>query len=154
MNRAKPKIALKDVKEDAELVLERNCRECIGRMFRARARYQRAEPGCEADYRAAFVLDARLTSSEFVRELDGEIRNNFAGLLLNCRARLLVNSKEVVTLVRLGLTLLMLEQDDEAFIFLQRAFVQNPLWRPLLRDLVNRAKVRRAGMRDTIGANQ
>jgi hypothetical protein len=143
MNQPQPEAALEDVDADVERVLETKCQECIGCIFRARARYQKAEPGCEADYRAAFLLDARLTTSEFVREIDGEIRHNIAGLLLDCRARLLVNSRDVVALARLGLTLLLLDQDDEAFIFLHRALAQNPSWRPLLRVLVNRAKVRR-----------
>jgi hypothetical protein len=53
----------------------------------------------------------------------------------------------VVVLARIGLTFIRLDEDDKAYPYLKRAFVQNPLWRPLLRLLVNKAKFSRASMR-------
>ena len=123
---------------------ERNAEECFGHIARANARYHGGDPECEADFRAAFLLDARLTATEIVRELANEVRDDVGNVVLNCMERLAIDSRDVVARARLGLTLLLLYQDTEAFENLQQAFLQNPSWRPLLRLLVNKVKLRRA----------
>jgi hypothetical protein len=135
---------LDGVFDDVERALERNAEECFGHISRAKARYHGGDPECEADYRAAFLVDARLTATEIVRELANEARNDVGYVLINCMERLASDSRDVVALTRLGLTLLLLYQDSEAFKNLQRAFLQNPSWRPLLRLLVKKVKMRRA----------
>jgi hypothetical protein len=129
--------------DDVERALERNAEECFGHMSRAKARYHGGDPECEADYRAAFLVDPRLTATEIVRELADEARNDVGHVLINCMDRLAIDSRDVVARARLGLTLLLLYQDSEAFKNLQRAFLHNPSWRPLLRLLVNKVKRRR-----------
>jgi hypothetical protein len=130
--------------DDVERVLARNAEECFGHISRAKARYHGGDPECEADFRAAFLVDARLTATEIVRELANEVRDDVGQVLINCMERLAIDSRDVVARARLGLTLLLLYQDAEAFENLQRAFLQNPSWRPLLRLLVNKVKMRRA----------
>jgi hypothetical protein len=139
-----PHVAIEGVGDAVDDNFEIVCKNCIGRISRARTRYQEGDQACEGDYRAAFLFDARLTASQFIQELNREITNNTDNLVQNCMDRLIVDPGDVVALARLGLTLLLLYDDDEAFPYLKRAFVQNPLWRPLLRLLVKKAKLRRA----------
>ncbi len=132
--------------DDVERTLEENANECFEHISRARARYHEGDPECEADYRAAFLVDARLTATEIVRELKNELRDDVGYVLISCMERLAIDSRDVVARARLGLTLLLLYQDSEAFKNLQRAFLQHPSWRPLLRVLVNKVKMRRAAI--------
>jgi hypothetical protein len=118
--------------------------DCLERISRARARYLEGDAGCEADYQAAFLLDAKLAASELIRQLEAEIRDDVVYLLMNCRKRLAFDPGDVVSRTRLGLALLLLFQDAEAFHNLQRAFLRDTSWRPHLRLLVNEAKQRRA----------
>jgi hypothetical protein len=115
----------------------------LGHIARARARYQKNHPECEADYRAAFLLDARLTAREIVRGLELDMSDDVAYLLMNCRKRLKIDSQDLVARVRVGLTLLVLYQDADAYCDLQQVFLQNPVWRPFLRLLVNEVKLER-----------
>jgi hypothetical protein len=117
--------------------------DCLGHIARARARYQENHPECEADYRAAFLLDARLTALEIVRGLELDMRDDVAYLLMNCRKRLKIDSQDLVARVRVGLTLLVLYQDADGYCDLQQVFLQNPVWRPFLRLLVNEVKLER-----------
>ena len=124
--------------------------DCVGLISRADARYQKRDPECEADYRAAFFLDARLTAYEIIRRLEDDIRGDLSSVLMDCRNHLLVDHRDVVAQARLGLTLLLHYQDVEGFEQLHRVFRQNPDWRPLLRLLVNEAKQSRATLPNRI----
>jgi hypothetical protein len=130
--------------EEVDRVQEIDAEACLEHISRARERYQNGDPNCEADYRDAYVLDARLAVGVIVRGLENEVRDDVACVLINCMERLAIDSRDVVARARLGLALLLLYQDVEAFQNLQRAFLQNPDWRPLLRLLVNKVKLRRA----------
>jgi hypothetical protein len=136
--------------DSIDRVWEIELQDWIARIARAKAGYQLGDTVCEADFRAAFLLDARLTVSEFIRELKRELRNDISDLVHDCRHRLVADPGDVVSLSRLGLTLLLLYQDESAFLYLQRAFVRHPLWRPLLRALVNKAKLGREDVLDFI----
>jgi len=119
--------------------------DCEGHIARARARYQMSDSGCEADYRAAFLLDARLAAQEIVRGLANDVRDDVAYVLMNCRKRLKLDADDLVARARLGLTLLLLYQDAEAYRELLQVLLQSQVWRPFLRLLVNEAKQRRGG---------
>jgi hypothetical protein len=116
---------------------------CEFYVARAGALYHRRDPECEADYRAAFFLDAELAASEMVQRLEDEILVDVMYVLTNSRKRLRFDPQDVIARIRLGLTLFLLNQDAEAFSELQQAFLQSPPWRPFLRLLVNQAKPRR-----------
>jgi hypothetical protein len=116
---------------------------CVAFISRGDARYHRGDAECEADYRTAFLLDAQLAALEFVRRLKADIREDFLCVLINCRRRLSIDSRDVVARARLGLTLLMLHQDDAALRQLQQVFPQSAPWRPFLRLLVNEARRQR-----------
>jgi hypothetical protein len=117
--------------------------DCAGYISRGTARYHAYHPECEADYRAAFLLDAQLAATEVVQRLEDEIRSNVAYVLMSCRKHLAIDPQDVVARVRLGLTLLLLHQDGQAFTDLQQAFLQGPAWRPSLRLMVNAARRQR-----------
>jgi hypothetical protein len=119
-------------------------RSCQFYVARSGALYHRRVPECEADYRAAFLLDAELAASEIVQRLEDEILVDIAYVLTNSRKRLSFDPQDVIARVRLGLILFLLNQDAEAFCELQQAFLQSPTWRPFLRLLVNEARTRRA----------
>jgi hypothetical protein len=119
--------------------------DCEGHIARARARYQMGDSGCEADYRAAFLLDARLAAQKIVRGLAIDVRDDVAYVLMICRKRLKLNAHDLVARARVGLTLLLLNQDAEAYRELQRVFLQSEVWRPFLRLLVNEVRQRREG---------
>jgi hypothetical protein len=119
--------------------------DCEGHIARARARYQMGDSGCEADYQAAFLLDARLAAHEIVRGLGNDVRDDVAYVLMNCRKRLKLDTHDLVARLRAGLTLLLLDQDAEAYRELQQVFCQSVIWRPFLRLLVNEAKQWRGG---------
>jgi hypothetical protein len=135
---------LADARDDFDRAMEIDPADCVAYISRGNSRYQKQDPGCEADYRAAFLLDAELATLEFVRRLEGDIRDDIAYVLMNCRKRLKNDPRDVVARARLGLTLLLLHQDSEALLDLQQIFLQSPAWRPFLRLLVNEAKRRRA----------
>ncbi len=135
-----------EVDRDSEMQFQ----DWIGHFARAKARYRLGDTACEADFRAAFLVDARLTTSEFIRELKRELRNDISDLVHDCQRRLAANPGDAVSLARLGLTLLLLYQDESAYTYLQRAFVHHSLWRPLLRSLVKKAKLRREDVLDFI----
>jgi hypothetical protein len=120
--------------------------DCAAYISRGDARYHLGDSECEADYRTAFFLDPQLTRLEIVRRLNHDIWDDAASVLRNCRDRLSIDSRDIVARIRLGLTLLMFHQDDEALHNLQQVFRQSPPWRPLLRLLVNEVKRRRATM--------
>jgi hypothetical protein len=136
---ADPEVALEDPDQTQDVDLT----AWAASVARGNARYQIGDPECEADYRAAFFLDAPLTASKFVRRLNDEVRANVTHVLLTCRGRLRINPRDVIARTRLGLTLFLLCQDEEAFRELHQVFVQSPVWRPFLRLLVNQAKQRR-----------
>jgi hypothetical protein len=131
------------VLEDPDRTLDFDLAAWAASIARGNARYQSGDPDCEADYRAAFFLDAPLTASKFVRGLNDEVRANVTHVLLTCRGRLRINPRDVVARTRLGLTLFLLCQEEEAFRELHQVFLQSPVWRPFLRLLVNEAKPRR-----------
>jgi hypothetical protein len=118
--------------------------DSVAYISRGEARYHLGDPGCEADYRTAFLLDARFAPLEIVRRLNHDIWDDTASVVMNCRKRLGIEHGDVVARIRLGLTLLLFHQDDEALHNLQQVFRQNPPWRPFLRLLVNEVKRRRA----------
>jgi hypothetical protein len=118
--------------------------DCVSYISRGNARYQRGDSECEADYRAAFLLDPGLAASETVRRLEDDIRDNISQVLRRCRNHLRINPGDVVARIRLGLTLLMLYQEVAAFDELRRVFLHGPVWRSSLRLLVKEAKSRRA----------
>jgi hypothetical protein len=117
---------------------------CLAYISRGDARYREGDRECEADYRTAFSLDAPLAALEIIRRLKGDIRDDLAYLLLHCRERLRIDPNDVVARARLGLTLLMLHQDDDGLCELQQVFARSAGWRPSLRSLVNEARRRRA----------
>jgi hypothetical protein len=106
----------------------------------------RGDAECEADYRAAFLLDAGLAAREIVRRLEEDIRSDFGSVLVTCRKRLVTNPRDLVARTRLGLALLMVRQENDAFRALQQVFLQSPVWRPFIRLLVNEAKPRSANV--------
>jgi hypothetical protein len=118
--------------------------DCVAHISRGIARYHRGEPECEGHYLVAFSLNAPLAASEVVGRLEDDIRDDVADVLLHCRKRLRNDPQDVVARTRLGLTLLLLYQDADAFCDLQQVFLQSPAWRPFLRLLVNEAKWWRA----------
>jgi hypothetical protein len=118
--------------------------DCVAYISRGDARYHQGDPECEADYQTAFSLNAPLAALEIVRRLKVGIRDDLAYVLMHCRERLRIDPREVVARTRLGLTLLMLYQDDEGLCELQQVFAQSAPWRPFLRLLVNEARRRRA----------
>jgi hypothetical protein len=137
---------LEDPLGDPDRTSEFDPPECLASISRGNARYLRGELECEADYRAAFLLDARLAASEFVRRLEDDIRADFATVLVTCRKRLATNPQDLVARARLGLALLMLRQENDAFRALQQVFLQSQDWRPFIRLLVNEAKPRSANV--------
>jgi hypothetical protein len=118
--------------------------DCLTYLSRGNARYNQMDPECEADYRSAFLLDAPLAAREIVRGLEDDIRSDVASILTRCRNRVNDNPQDVVARARLGLTMLLLYQDESALHDLQQVFVQSAAWRPFLRLLVNEAKGWRA----------
>ena len=127
-----------------DLLPEINPGDCLAHISRAIARYHRGDPGCENDYRAAFLLDPGLTTNETVRALEDEITDDVAYVLMNCRKRLKIDPHDLFARVRRGLTLLVLYQDADGYRDLQHVFVESPAWRPFLRLLVNELKLQRA----------
>jgi hypothetical protein len=123
--------------------------DCEGHIARARALYQMGDSGCEADYRAAFLLDASLAAQKIVLGLADDVLDDVAYVLMNCRKRLKLDAHDLVARVRAGLTLLLLDQDAEAYCELQQVFLQSVIWRPFLRLLVNEAKQWRGGTTPT-----
>jgi hypothetical protein len=130
--------------DDFDRALEIDPEDCVAYISRGNARFYKGDPNCEADYRTAFSLDAPLAALEFVRRLKFDIGYDLANVLRHCRERLKADSQDVVARARLGLTLLMLYEDDDGLRELQQVFLQSAPWRPLLRLLVNEAKRRRA----------
>ena len=120
--------------------------EYLAYISRGDARYHLGDAECEADYRTAFFLDPLLSQHEIVHRLNRDIWDDAASVLRNCRNRLSIDPRDIVARIRLGLTLLIFQQDDEALHNLQQVFRQSPPWRPLLRLLVNEVKRRRATM--------
>jgi hypothetical protein len=118
--------------------------DSVAYISRGEARYHLGDPECEADYRSAFLLDARFAPLEIVRRLNHDIWDDTASVVTNCRKRLGTEPRDIMARIRLGLTLLLFHQDDEALHNLQQVFRQNPPWRPFLRLLVNEVKRRRA----------
>jgi tetratricopeptide (TPR) repeat protein len=117
---------------------------CPAYVSRGDARYQQGDPRCEADYRSAFFLDARLAAREIVRLLDEGLRHHLDDVLTDCREHLRIDPEDVVARVRRGLTHLLLNQDTEAILDLQRISLRSPAWKPFLPLLVAEAKRRRA----------
>src|SRR4051812_48093526 len=85
--------------------------------------YEKGKPGDDGDHGAAAQLDERLAARKIVRELEREIRDDVAFVLMKCRKRLRVDDRDVIARTRLGLTLLMLGQDSDAFFELQQVFL-------------------------------
>jgi tetratricopeptide (TPR) repeat protein len=106
--------------------------------------YHQGDPRCEADYRSAFFLDARLAARELVRMLDERLRHDLDHVLTDCREHLRIDPEDVVACVRRGLTHLLLNQDTQAIHDLQRISLRSPAWKPFLPLLVAEAKRRRA----------
>jgi tetratricopeptide (TPR) repeat protein len=117
---------------------------CVAYISRGHDRYHKQDPKYEADYRAAFFLDARLATREFIRLLDEGIRHDLADVLTNYRKHLRIDPEDVVARTRRGLTLLLLNRDTEAIHDLQRVFLRSSAWKPFLQLLVDEAKRRRA----------
>jgi hypothetical protein len=135
---------LEGVLDDPDRTSEFDPPECLASISRGNARYLRGDAECEADYRVAFLLDAGLAAREIVRRLEDDIQADFATVLVSCRKRLVTNPRDVVARTRLGLTLLMLRQEDDGFRALQQVFLDSPVWRPFLRLLVNEARPKSA----------
>jgi hypothetical protein len=117
--------------------------DSVAYISRGEARYHLGDPEGEADYRTAFLLDARFAPLEIVRRLNHDIWDDTTCVVMNCRNRLGIEPRDVVARIRLGLTLLLFHQDDEALHNLQQVFRQSPRWRPFLRLLVNEVRRRR-----------
>jgi hypothetical protein len=117
--------------------------DSVAYISRGDARYHLGDLEGEADYRTAFLLDARYASLEIVRRLNHDIWDDTASVVMNCRKRLGIEPRDLVARIRLGLTLLLFHQDDEALRNLQQVFRQSPRWRPFLRLLVNEVRRRR-----------
>jgi hypothetical protein len=132
--------------EEADLDLPDEPNDCAGHLARARALYQTRDPNCEADYLAAFVLDPALATREVIGGLVRDVQDDLAYVLVSCRRHLRGNANDPVARTWLGLILLMLNQDAEAYIELQQVFLQSPAWRPFLRLLVNEARQHRDGV--------
>jgi hypothetical protein len=130
--------------DDPDRTSEFNSPACLATISRAHARYQSGDPECEADFRAAFLLDAGLAVREIVRRLRDDIRDDLGHVVVSCRERLTLNPQDVFARIRFGVALLMLRQQDYAFRELQQVFRQSPGWRPFLRLLVNEARPRSA----------
>jgi hypothetical protein len=124
--------------------------DCLVAISQGNARYLKGDADCESDYRAAFLFDARCAAREIVGRLEADIRDDLGYVLVSCRKRLKINPQDVFARTRIGLVLLMLRQEEDAFRELQQVFLESPAWRPFLRLLVNRAKERR----DTIFARR
>jgi hypothetical protein len=135
---------LEEALDDPDRTLDSDPSDCVTCIAQGDARYHRGDPECEADYRTAFLLDARLAASEILRRLEADIRDDFAFVLMDCRKRLRIDSRDIVARTLRGLTLLLLCLDAEALCDLQQVFRQSPVWRPFLRLLVTEAKPRRA----------
>jgi hypothetical protein len=148
------RVELLEALDDPERTLDFDPSECVACISRGNVRYHKGDPECEADYRTAFVLDARLAASEIVLRLQGDMRDDVFYVLMNCRNHLIVNPHDVVARVRLGLTLLMLFQEAEALRELQQVFLRSPVWRPFLRLLVNEAKERRGNVSAQVVASR
>jgi tetratricopeptide (TPR) repeat protein len=116
---------------------------CIAYIARGNARYHKRDPECQADYRAAFFLDARLTAREIVRLLDDGLRHDLDDVMTSCRKHLRTNPADLVARARRGLTLVLLDRDPEAYHDLRRIFKQCPGWKLFLQLLVEEAKHRR-----------
>jgi tetratricopeptide (TPR) repeat protein len=129
---------------DFSRALEIDPGDCVAYISRGDVRYHKGDSGSEAENRTAFLLDARLAAHEMVRRLEVDIWDSVASVLMNCRRRLDIDSQDLVDRTRLGLTLLMLHQDDEGLCELQQVFRQGAPWRPFLRLLINAAKEQRA----------
>lgn len=128
---------------DLERSLEIEPGDCAGYISRGNARYHTSDPECEADYLVAFFLDAAFAAREIVLRLEADIMDDVCQVLVNCRLCLRIDNQNIVARTRLGLALLLLSQDEEAFHHLQQVFRQSPAWRPYLRLLVNQVKLRR-----------
>jgi len=123
---------------------DRKTTEASGEMSPA-DEFKGAEEECESDYLTAFLLDAERATREMVRALEGDIREDVEHVLTKCRKRLKTDAQDLLARTRLGLTLLLINQDAEAYCELQQVFLQSPTWRPFLRLLVSEAKRRRWG---------
>jgi hypothetical protein len=119
---------------------------CSGFIARGNFRYQKGDPDCIADFRAAFVRDSESAAIEIVRQLEDDIREDIADVLVTCQKRLRANSDDLTARIRLGLALLILCQDSDAFRELRQVFLQNADWRPFLRLLVKEAKRRSSSL--------
>jgi hypothetical protein len=86
------------------------------------------------------LIDAVLAAHEVVDRLGAEIRGDVDRVLVNGRKHLATDRDDFNARARLGLILLMLFQDDDAYRELQQVFLRRPAWRPSLRILVNAAK--------------
>jgi hypothetical protein len=109
-----------------------------------RALVHQGDPECQADFRAAFLLDAPFTARAIVRLLDdGLRRQDHVDVLTNCRKHLRINPENVVARARRALTLL-LGRDSEAYLDLRPIFMRSPTCKPFLQLLIDEAKQRRA----------
>jgi hypothetical protein len=118
--------------------------DCLGDHFRTR--YRAGNPQVELDRQSSILIDSALEAHDVVERLANEIRDDFTCVLVNCRERLKTDRNDIVARARLGLTLLLLFQDDEAYRELQQVFLRSPASRPHLRILVNEARQQRASL--------
>jgi tetratricopeptide (TPR) repeat protein len=81
---------------------------------RGHARYHRRDMRSLVDYRMAFRLDRDAAAREIVRLVRDLARRDAAEVLENCRQHLRIEERDAVAHLRLGLTLLFLQQEAEA----------------------------------------
>jgi tetratricopeptide (TPR) repeat protein len=113
---------------------------CVAYISRGNARHHKRDPACQADYRAAFLLDPRLAAKELIRLLDAGFQHDLPGVLTNCRKHLRIDPGDVVALARHGLTRLLMGEEAEAEHDFQQILLQSPGWKPHLQLLVDEAR--------------
>jgi tetratricopeptide (TPR) repeat protein len=113
---------------------------CVAYISRGNARYHQRDPGCQADYRMAFLLDARLAAREIIRVIAVGVRCDLESVLDGCRSHLRLNASDVVARARRGLTLLLLGREAEAEPDFRQIRLQSPEWEHPLQLLVQEAK--------------
>jgi hypothetical protein len=134
------------VLDDSNPALDVDPESCAAYISLGNFGYLPSDPERKSDDGDAHSLDAEFAASEIIRQLENGLPRDVAYILLSCRRRLKSNPQDLFARTLLGLALLMLRNETEAFHELQRVFLQSPVWRPFLRQLVNRVKQRRANV--------
>jgi tetratricopeptide (TPR) repeat protein len=116
---------------------------CVAYISRGNARFHKRDPGCQDDYKAAFLVDARRAAAEIIRLIAEGARNDPAGVLSDCAKHLRIDPGDVVALARRGLTRLLQGRKADAGGDFQGVLRRDPGWAlhlQLLVDEVNRTR--------------